>query len=75
MNTLTTAIVAWFFAFAGLDSTTLCLTDDAAQACPAGAPPPDASTNGSGKTVAPAFAPAGKPAARPTKDDGIYNGI
>lgn len=75
MNALTTALVAWFLSSAGIDTPGACgpTAGGAPPTCPAGAPPPDAGTQAPGPTLAPL--PGGGPGARPSKGDGIYNGI
>ena len=77
MSTLTTAILAWFLTFAGADTTELCGADPSlpAQSCPAGSPPPDASTGSTSKGASPLNLSGAKPGTRPAKGDGIYNGI
>jgi hypothetical protein len=74
MSTLTTALFAWFLAFAGVDAAPECAAEDAPTTCPAGPPPPDASSGGKA-TTGPAPLPGPQPTVRPGKSDGIYNGI
>lgn len=77
MSTLTTAIVAWFLAFAVVDAPADCpdTVGDPARSCPAAGPPPEASGGSSSTGAPPAPLPGGKPGNRPAKGDGIYNGI
>jgi hypothetical protein len=77
MSTFTTAIVAWFLSFAGVETTAPCATGVGypTHTCPSGSPPPDASSGSSSDGASPVPLPGGKPGNRPAKGDGIYNGI